>query len=94
MRPEKVIEKIMVRIGDEAPNFTLKDENHQDVTLSSLIGSKYIVLCFYPGDFTYGCTKEVIVMQCQKLNILGMFDSRQMGWNSMSKSEWHFSLWN
>jgi thioredoxin-dependent peroxiredoxin len=45
-------------IGDTAPDFTLPtDEEHKDVTLSTLRGKK-VVLYFYPKDNTPGCTKE------------------------------------
>ena len=48
----------MVQVGDQAPDFTLKDENNTDVTLSHLIGQKYIVVYFYPKDNTPVCTKQ------------------------------------
>jgi peroxiredoxin (alkyl hydroperoxide reductase subunit C) len=47
-----------VEVGQEAPDFTLKNENNQDVTLSSLRG-KPVVLVFYPLDFSPFCMTEV-----------------------------------
>ena len=47
-----------VEVGQEAPDFTLRDENGQDVTLSSLRG-KNVVLVFYPFAFSSLCTKEL-----------------------------------
>lgn len=47
-----------VDIGQEAPDFTLRDENNQEVTLSALRGTP-VVLVFYPLDFSGGCTKEM-----------------------------------
>lgn len=47
----------MLNEGDIAPDFTVKDENGEDVTLSDLLGQK-VVLYFYPKDNTPGCTKE------------------------------------
>ena len=47
-----------VEAGQEAPDFTLKDENSQDVTLSALRG-KPVVLVFYPLDFSPICTAEM-----------------------------------
>ena len=44
-------------IGDKAPDFTLQDENENNITLSKLHGKK-VVLYFYPKDNTPGCTKE------------------------------------
>ena len=43
--------------GQEAPNFTLKDQEGNEHTLSSYRGKK-VVIYFYPKDDTPGCTKE------------------------------------
>jgi thioredoxin-dependent peroxiredoxin len=43
--------------NDVAPDFTLADENGENVTLSSLRGRK-VVLYFYPKDDTPGCTTQ------------------------------------
>ncbi len=40
-----------------APDFTAKDQNGQDFTLSNLKGKK-IILYFYPKDNTSGCTAQ------------------------------------
>ena len=47
----------MLELGMKAPDFTLKDKNGNDFTLSSLLGKK-IVLYFYPKDNTPGCTRQ------------------------------------
>jgi thioredoxin-dependent peroxiredoxin len=47
----------MVEEGKPAPDFTLVTDSGERVTLSSFKG-KPIVLFFYPGDDTPGCTKE------------------------------------
>ncbi len=47
----------MLKEGDNAPDFTLKNENGEDVTLSDLRGEK-VALYFYPKDDTPGCTKQ------------------------------------
>jgi len=44
-------------IGDKAPEFNLKDQNGDDISLSSLNG-KRVILYFYPKDDTPGCTVE------------------------------------
>jgi peroxiredoxin (alkyl hydroperoxide reductase subunit C) len=46
-----------VEVGQEAPDFTLRNENNQEVTLSALRG-KPVVLFFYPLDFSPFCTTE------------------------------------
>jgi len=48
---------VTLQAGDKAPDFTTKDENGNDVPLSSLRGKK-VVLYFYPRDMTPGCTAE------------------------------------
>ena len=47
----------MLETGKQAPDFTLKDKNGNDFTLSSLRG-KRVVLYFYPKDNTPGCTRQ------------------------------------
>ncbi len=47
----------MLQAGEKAPDFTLKDKNGQDVSLSDFIGKK-VVLYFYPKDNTPGCTRQ------------------------------------
>ena len=44
--------------GTPAPDFTLPDDEGHSVTLSKLRG-KNVVLVFYPGDDTPGCTKQL-----------------------------------
>ena len=44
--------------GAAAPDFTLPDEVGRSVTLSGLRG-RNVVLVFYPGDNTPGCTKQL-----------------------------------
>lgn len=49
-------------VGDPAPDFTLKDQDGNDVKLSSFAGKKAVVLAFFPKAFTPGCTKEMTCM--------------------------------
>src|SRR5215472_8787073 len=44
--------------GKKAPAFELPDHSGRAVKLSDLIGSKSLVLYFYPKDMTPGCTME------------------------------------
>ncbi len=46
-------------VGVEAPDFTLRDQNNEVVTLSSFRGSKAVLLVFYPWAFTSICTGEL-----------------------------------
>ena len=49
----------MIKPGDRAPDFTLKDEAGNPVKLSDMKGS-WVVLYFYPKDNTPGCTTEAL----------------------------------
>ena len=48
-----------VQAGQDAPDFTLKNTERQDVTLSSLRGQKNVVVLFVPFAFTGVCTNEL-----------------------------------
>jgi mycoredoxin-dependent peroxiredoxin len=37
-------------VGQEAPEFTLKDQSQKEVKLSDFAGKKNVVLVFYPLD--------------------------------------------
>jgi peroxiredoxin Q/BCP len=47
-----------VKIGDQAPDFTLPNQSGMMVSLHDFVGQKIVVLYFYPKDFTMGCTAE------------------------------------
>jgi thioredoxin-dependent peroxiredoxin len=48
-----------VEVGSVAPNFTLPSQSGEMVSLRDFIGSKPVVLFFYPKDDTPGCTRQV-----------------------------------
>jgi peroxiredoxin len=48
-----------VEVGAEAPDFTLKDQNNQEVRLSDFRGAKNVLLVFYPLAFTGTCQGEL-----------------------------------
>tara|TARA_Y100001954_G_scaffold226792_1_gene269135 strand:+ start:383 stop:850 length:468 start_codon:yes stop_codon:yes gene_type:complete len=52
----------MVKTGDSAPNFTLKNTSKEDISLSNYAG-KTVILAFYPGAFTGVCDKEMCAFQ-------------------------------
>jgi peroxiredoxin Q/BCP len=47
----------MLKPGDKAPEFTGRDQDGNEITLSQFKGKK-LVLYFYPKDDTPGCTAE------------------------------------
>jgi peroxiredoxin (alkyl hydroperoxide reductase subunit C) len=52
-------------VGALAPDFTLKDQNNQPVTLSDLRGRKNVLLVFYPLAFTGTCQGELCKIRDQ-----------------------------
>lgn len=48
-----------LEVGAQAPDFTLKDQNNQEVSLSSYRGNKTVLLVFYPLAFTGTCQGEL-----------------------------------
>ena len=51
----KLKEKAMIKVGEKAPDFTAPAYHKGkfvSVKLSDYLG-KWVILCFYPGDFTF-----------------------------------------
>lgn len=46
-------------VGATAPDFELKDQNNETVSLASFRGDKAVLLVFYPWAFTSICTGEL-----------------------------------
>ena len=61
----------MIKVGMQAPDFTLKDKDGRSVSLSDFKGKK-IVLYFYPKDNTPGCTRQA----CAFAGAYGEFQKR------------------
>jgi mycoredoxin-dependent peroxiredoxin len=53
------LEREVIQVGDEAPDFTLRDQNREEFTLSAYRGSKAVLIVFYPFAFTGICTGEL-----------------------------------
>jgi peroxiredoxin len=52
-----------LEIGTLAPDFTLKDQFGQEITLSSFRGKKAVVVLFYPFSFSGTCTGELCAIR-------------------------------
>ena len=59
-----------VEVGQEAPDFTLRDQSREDVTLSSYRGRQSVLLVFYPFAFSGLCSTEL----CQVRDELPSFE--------------------
>ncbi len=47
-----------LEIGEKVPQFIAKDDQGNNFDSTSIIGTKPVVIYFYPKNFTPGCTKE------------------------------------
>ena len=52
----------MIAPGSPAPDFTLPDQDGQEVSLADFRGRR-VVLCFYPSDFSPVCTDQLSLYQ-------------------------------
>ncbi len=88
-----------LKIGDQAPEFTAKDQNGNEVKLSDFTG-KRVVIYFYPKDNTPGCTAQACnlrdnysELQEQGIVILGVSaDSEKSHIKFIDKFELPFPL--
>ncbi|MCX6593255.1 MAG: redoxin domain-containing protein [Acidobacteria bacterium] len=55
--------KTHLKVGDQAPEFSLPSTTGKPVSLSEFKGKKNVVLAFFPAAFTGGCTKEMQAYQ-------------------------------
>lgn len=62
----------MVKINQQAPQFTLKDSDGNDVSLNDYKGAPVVVL-FFPLAFTGVCTKEL----CAVRDSIGIYNAAQ-----------------
>lgn len=52
-----------VEVGSKAPEFTLKDQNGQPVSLSALRADRNVLVVFYPFAFSGICTGELCALR-------------------------------
>ena len=53
----------MLKVGDNAPDFTLPDEDGRPVALGSLLAAGPVLLVFYPRDFSPACTRQLSMIR-------------------------------
>jgi mycoredoxin-dependent peroxiredoxin len=63
-----------VEVGTQAPDFTLKNQNNEPVTLSSFRGQRNVLLVFYPFAFSGICTGEL----CQLRDDLSAYEDENV----------------
>lgn len=57
--------KTHLKVGDKAPDFTVRTTSGEPFTLSAQKGKNTVVVAFFPAAFTGGCTKELTTYQAQ-----------------------------
>ena len=67
-----------IEIGGMAPDFTLRDQFGQDVTLSSFRGTKAVAILFFPYAFSGVCTGEMSGIR-DRLDEFLTFDTEVLG---------------
>lgn len=67
------------QVGDVAPDFTLKDENENEVTLSSFRGKKNVILSFHPLASTSLCTAQMTLLHLAADDLDKRFDTVPIG---------------
>lgn len=81
-----------VLVGKKAPNFNAKavvnGQIVESFSLDQFLGKKYVVLFFYPKDFTFVCPTEIIAFQEQ----LAQFEERDTAVIGCS-TDTEFSHW-
>ena len=50
--------KLELNVGDKVPGFCLRDDQDKPWKSADHVGKKWVVIYFYPGDFTPGCTAQ------------------------------------
>jgi glutaredoxin-dependent peroxiredoxin len=61
-----------VDVGSKAPDFTLVNQDRENVTLSQELGKGNVVLAFFPGAFSGTCTKELCTFRDTMNNFSNM----------------------
>lgn len=67
-----------IALGGPAPDFTLRDQFGQDVTLSGFRGKKAVAILFYPYAFSGVCTGEMGGIRDRLADFL-TFDTEVLG---------------
>ncbi|MBL0711988.1 MAG: thioredoxin-dependent thiol peroxidase [Colwellia sp.] len=88
-----------IEVGQNAPDFTLNDQDNNPVTLSELQGKK-VLIYFYPRASTPGCTVQAqglrdtkVELDAHNVVVLGISpDTPKKLTNFINKQELNFTL--
>jgi len=54
---------VPIKVGGKAPLFSLKNQKGKNISLQDYQSKQNVLLIFYPGDNTPGCTKQLCDLQ-------------------------------
>ncbi len=72
---------VKLKVGDRAPDFSLKSSTGERVTLSQFLGTKNVVIFFYPMDESPVCSREAEAFK-QKYEAFKKLDAEIIGISS------------
>ena len=79
-----------VEVGSPAPDFTLKNQDGQEVSLADFAGEKAVLLVFYPFAFSGICTGEL----CSVRDDLSSFQNDDVQVLGVScDTTWSLKVW-
>jgi peroxiredoxin len=84
-----------LQAGDVAPDFTLKDQNDKEITLSSFKRQKNVILSFHPLAFTRWCSAQMLVLDLALKELDEKYDTVALGISvdaQPSKATWAKAL--
>lgn len=64
----------MLQVGAEAPDFTLSDQNGEELTLSELVAESPVAIVFFPLAYSGICTGEL----CELRDNLAIFEDSKI----------------
>ena len=83
-----------IRIGAEAPDFTLRDQANRSTTLSEYRGTRNVLLVFFPFAFSGMCTGELCgvrddigTYQNDALQVLGISTDQPFALRAFAEKE-------
>ncbi|MBL3698038.1 peroxiredoxin [Leucobacter luti] len=81
---------MVLEVGAQAPDFTLSDQNGEELTLSELVEEGPVALVFFPLAFSGICTGEL----CELRDNLSIFDDSKVRLVGISvDSVWALKAW-
>ena len=89
---------VSLEVGDEAPVFEGENDQGKKWKSSDSVGKKYLVVYFYPADFTTGCTRQAELwrdnlnaLNDQGIDVIGV-SGDSVGNHKLFKEAWKLNF--